>query len=135
MQSKTTTQPTVATTQPASANQPQGVYGAYANYAKAQQAKAQAQAQRLANATYTLVKPSNANLKRAATGNNTQAQTNANYASAILLQLYPLTLQSGLTPQAQAQLTQHLLQAIYTLQNAASVPTNKQAVVITYPNP
>ena len=102
--------------------------GQFALYAQQQAQKAQQQAQRVANAVYVLVKPSKATLHRTATGNNTQAQTNANYASAILLQVYPLIAQSGLTQAQQTQVQQHMLQSIYTLQNAANTPVAKQAV-------
>lgn len=107
---------------------------AQAQKAQAQQAKAQAQAQaqalRLANATYVLVKPSKANITR--TKQNAtpqqQAQTNANLAATLILQLQPLVAQSGLTPTQQAQVTHALLQSVYTLQNAASIAPSKQAV-------
>src|SRR4249920_2720910 len=102
--------------------------GQMAMYAQAQAQKAQVQAQRLANATYLLIHPSKANITRQAKGNNTQAQTNANLAAALLLQLYPLTQQSGLTQAQQAQVSHALLQSIYTLQNAANIAPSKQAV-------
>lgn len=94
------------------------------------QAQAQAQAQRLANATYVLVKPSKANITR--TKQNAtpaqQAQTNANLAATLILQLQPLVAQSGLTPAQQTQVAHALLQSIYTLQIAANIAPSKQAV-------
>ena len=107
---------------------PSNISGQMALYAQSVAQKAQAQATRLANATYLLVRPSKANLARQAKGNNTQAQTNANYASAIMLQVYPLIAQSGLTQAQQQQVQQHMLHSIYTLQNAANIPATKQAV-------
>lgn len=120
----------VSNAQQAPAPQPlaSNALGQFANYAKAQAQKAQAQAQRLANATYVLVKPSKANLQRQAKGNNTQAQTNANYASAIMLQVYPLIAGAGLNAQQTAQVQQHMLHSIYLLQIAANTPQAKQAV-------
>jgi hypothetical protein len=114
-----------------------GALGQMALYAKAQAQKAAQQAQRLANATYTLVRPSNANLNRTPAGGKTQAQTNAQYAAAILLQVYPLIANSGLTPAQQTQVQHNLLQSIYILQGAANLPTNKQAVQmhLGQPNP
>jgi len=109
--------------------------GQFANYAKAQAQKAQVQAQRLANATYVLVKPSKANISRQKAG-VTQAQqnaVNANLAATLVLQLYPLVAQSGLTPAQATQVHQHLLQSVYTLQGAAGIPHNKQAVQLQLP--
>lgn len=127
MQNPTQTQ-SQPVSQPVSQPAMPNALGQLALYAQKQAQQAQVQAQRLANATYVLLHPSKANLQRAAKGNNTQAQTNANYASAILLQVYPLVAQSGLSAQQQAQVQQHMLQTIHTLQIAANVPTGKQAV-------
>lgn len=102
--------------------------GQFALYSQAQAQKAQAQAQRLANAVYVLIKPSKANLQRQAKGNNTQAQTNANYAAAIMLQVYPLLASSGLNAQQLQASQQAMLKTIYTLQIAANTPASKQAV-------
>lgn len=121
--------PTVAATPTTTA------LGSVALYAKAQAAKAQAQAQRLANATYVLIKPGKANLSRVKPGitPQQQAQVNANFAATLVLQLYPLVAASGLTPQQQTQVQQHLLQSVYTLQQAAAIPATKQAVQLQLP--
>jgi hypothetical protein len=109
--------------------------GQFAGYAQAQAQKAAQQAARLAAATYTLVKPSKANISRNKPG-ITQAQqnvVNANLAATLILQLYPLVAQSGLTPAQQAQVSQHLLQSVYTLQQAAQIAPAKQAVQLVLP--
>lgn len=104
--------------------------GQMAQFAQAQAQKAQAQAQRLANATYTLIAPTKANLTRIKPGVSQaqQAQINANFAATLVLQLYPLVQQSGLTQAQQTQVQQALLQSVYTLQNAANLAPNKKAV-------
>jgi len=109
--------------------------GQFAHYAQAQAQKAQAQAQRLANATYVLVKPSKANITRNKQGVTAQqqAQVNANLAATLVLQLYPLVAQSGLTPAQQAQVQQHLLQSVYTLQQVTTLPASKYAVQLQLP--
>jgi len=110
-------------------------YGPFANFAKAQAQKAAAQAARLAAATYTLVRPGNAHISRNKPG-ATQAQqaaVNANLAARLVLQLYPLVAQSGLTPAQAAQVSQHLLQSVYTLQQAAHIAPAKQAVQLVLP--
>jgi hypothetical protein len=129
----TTTTATTATTVTTAVNNT--AYGAFANYAKAQQQKQVAQQQRLANATYVLVKPSKANITRQKQG-VTQAQqnaVNANLAATLVLQLYPLVAQSGLTPQQQTQVQQQLLQAVYVLQQHTTLPTTKYAVQLQLP--
>lgn len=133
-----TTQSTVATpvaTPTVAVAVAQNALGHFALYAQAQAQKAQQQAARLANATYVLIKPSKANVTRNKAG-VTQAQqqaVNANLAATLVLQLYPLVAQSGLTAQQQAQVSQHLLQSVYTLQQAANIAPTKQAVQIVLP--
>jgi len=113
-----------------------------AQYKAIQQAKqakqarlAQQQAQALANATYVLVKPSNANIASQAqarvkphyTAQQVQ-QVHANLAATLVLQLYPLVAQSGLAPAQQNMVQQALLKATYALQGAASIAPAQQAV-------
>jgi hypothetical protein len=135
MQTQTQTQTAAATaqTQTVAAPAMPNALGQMARFAQTQAAAAAAQAARLAAATYVLVRPSKANLSRPATGGKTQAATNANYAAAVMLQVYPLIAASGLTPAQQAATQQQLLNAIYTLQVAAAIPTAKQAVQLQLP--
>jgi hypothetical protein len=126
---------TVNATATANVNTPAlpNALGQFALYAQKQASLAAQNAQRLANATYTLLKPSNANLHRTPAKGNTQAQTNANYAAAILLQVYPLVASSGLTPAQTTQVQQNLLASIYNLQGVANLPASKIAVAQVLP--
>jgi thiamine monophosphate synthase len=106
-------------------------YNAIQQARQAKQAKLAAQqAQQLANATYVLIKPSKANITRVKVGVSPaqQAQINANLAATLVLQLYPLVAQSGLTPQQAQQVSQALLKSVYVLQGAANLPQSKLAV-------